>query len=72
MDSFKWVEVVNRWFTGGYVTEDEIVQLATLNMSDFCEQFRSAVRECVITFCQQHATATPRKAGLSAEQRRDP
>ena len=45
MDSFKWVEVVNRWFTGGYVTEDEIVQLATLNMSDFCEQFRSAVRD---------------------------
>ena len=55
MDSSKWCEVVNRWFTGGYVTEDEIVQLATMNLFDFCEQFRSAVRECVITFCQQHA-----------------
>lgn len=53
MDSFKWCEVVNRWFAGGYVTEEEIVQLATMNMFDFCEQFRSAVRECVITFCQQ-------------------
>ena len=52
MDSFKWCEVVNRWFTGGYVAEDEIVQLATMNMFDFCEQFRSAVRECVVTFCQ--------------------
>ena len=27
-----------------------------MNLFDFCEQFRSVVRECVITFCQQHAT----------------
>ena len=51
MDSFKWCEVVNRWFTGCYVTEDEIVQLSTMNLFDLCEQFRSAIRECVITFC---------------------
>lgn len=76
MDSFKWCEVVNRWFTGGYVTEDEIVQLATMNLFDFasssdrwpgmCDHLLPTTRDGVVR--REH----PGKLGLQAPKRCDP
>lgn len=51
----KWAEICNSWLTGGGVSEKEIAYLATLNMIDFCDEFREIVRRVVYEFCEQYA-----------------
>lgn len=50
-----WVDVCNRWFNGGTVTEKEIVDLATMNMIDFTHTERMLVADVVKTFCREYA-----------------
>lgn len=51
----KWAEICNSWLNGGGVTNEEIVYLATLNMADFCYEFKEIVTRVVYDFCDQYA-----------------
>ena len=54
-DEYKWVGICNRWLSGGGVSEEEIVYLATMNMVDFCHEFKEIVTRVVYDFCEQYA-----------------
>lgn len=54
-NNYRWAEICNAWLSGGGVTNEEIVYLATLNMIDFCYDFKAIVTRTVYDFCEQYA-----------------
>ncbi len=54
-NNYHWVEICNSWLRGDGVTNEEIVYLATMNMSDFCYEFKELVTRVVLDFCEQYA-----------------
>ena len=54
-NNYRWAEICNTWLNGGGVTNEEIVYLATLNMVDFCYEFKEIVTRTVYDFCEQYA-----------------
>ncbi len=54
-DKYNWVDICNRWLSGGGVSDEEIVYLATLNIIDLCDEFREIVGNVVYDFCEQYA-----------------
>lgn len=55
VDIMKWAEICNSWLNGWGVTAEEIVYLATMNMADFCYDFKAIVTRVVYDFCEQYA-----------------
>lgn len=54
-DKYNWVDICNSWLSGGGVSDEEIVYLATMNMVDLCAEFKEIVTRVVLDFCEQYA-----------------
>lgn len=52
---YNWVEICNSWLSGGGVSDEEIVYLATMNMVDLCDEFKEIVKRVVYDSCEQYA-----------------
>lgn len=53
-DKYNWVEICNSWLSGSGVSDEEIAYLATMNMYDFCCEFKEIVTRVVYDFCEQY------------------